>query len=524
MSTKQVFLSSLKMATATFLSRILGLVREQIMAAYFGASGLTDAFLVAYRIPNLLRDLLAEGAFSSAFVPTFVEANHESKEKGRELLWQLWIILGMITGSISLGIYIFAPELIAVFAPSFKADPEKFQLTISMTRILAPFLFFVSMAALFMGALNSLKVFFMPALAPAWFNVINILGVVFLSGWFVSHGYSAIFSLGWSAMIGGVVQALVQLPSLINRGYGPIRLTKIWSERAIHVLALLGPGLLGFAAAQINLLINTILATSAAVGATSWLNYSFRLFQLPVGILSVSIGNSNLVHFSEAWKKDRKEEALSFLSGSYYLSWITVLPCMAILWSLSDEFVHMIFERGRFTHESSQMTALALRMYVIGLPLYSLNKIWVPVFYTLKKQRIPVMSSIASIVVNIAFSYTMVDTYGFAMLALATSLSMFINCLILGTNLKKELSVSINYFLSLRLLKIIISSLLCAISLEKLSGIFFFYSDPFMTKALVLTVICSVCFAGYLGALVAMGEREIALKIFEKAKRKFKRP
>ena len=155
------------MAIATFMSRILGLVREQVMAAYFGASGITDAFLVAFRIPNLLRDLFAEGAFSSAFVPTFVEANQESKEESRELLWTLFWLLTITTGTICLLIGIFAPELIEIFAPSFTKDPEKFHITVVLTRIMAPFLTFVSLAALFMGALNSLKVFFLPSLAPA---------------------------------------------------------------------------------------------------------------------------------------------------------------------------------------------------------------------------------------------------------------------------------------------------------------------------------------------------------------------
>ena len=219
------------MALATFISRILGLIREQVMAAYFGASGVTDAFLVAYRIPNLLRDLFAEGAFSSAFVPTFVEANQESKEKSRELMWQLFWLLALITGTICLGIIIFAPEIISIFAPSFKNDPYKFALTVNLTRIMAPFLTCVSLAALFMGVLNSLKVFFVPALAPASYNVMSILSMLTLSGILSSQGHDPIYSLGIGALLGGFMQAVVQIPLIYKYQLRPMWPKHFWGER-----------------------------------------------------------------------------------------------------------------------------------------------------------------------------------------------------------------------------------------------------------------------------------------------------
>ncbi len=367
--------SSAVMAIATFCSRILGLVREQLMALYFGASGLTDAFLVAYRIPNLLRDLLAEGAFSSAFVPTITEANQESPSSGRKLLWELFIILGSVTAVLSVLIFIFAQDLITVFAPSFLSDPEKFQLTVTMTRIMCPFLFFISLAALFMGTLNSLKVFFVPALAPASYNLASIFAMISLSGILHAKGYPPVLCLGWGALLGGFLQMIVQLPLIIKKGYGPIMPDELFSKRANKIILLLGPGLVGFAATQINLLVNTVLATGAAVGATSWLNYAFRLFQLPVGILSVSIGNSNLVHFSSNWKAGKKDEAVATLSSAYFLSFLSVMPAMVLLYVYSEEVINLIFERGKFGRGSTLMTATALRMYVLGLPLYSLYKI-----------------------------------------------------------------------------------------------------------------------------------------------------
>ncbi len=493
------------------------------MAAYFGASGLTDAFLVAYRIPNLLRDLLAEGAFSSAFVPTFTEANLEGQQKGRQLLWELFLLLGGITATLSLLIFIFAPELIALFAPAFRADPAKFELTVRLTRVMSPFLFFISLAALFMGALNSLRVFFVPALAPASYNVMSILCMVGLSAWLVSRGENPVMSLGWGALLGGAMQAAVQLPLLLRRGYGPVRPEKIGSPRARKVIGLLGPGLIGFAATQVNLLVNTVLATSAAVGATSWLNYAFRLFQLPVGILSVSIGNSNLVHFSESWKKGDRPGAIASLASSYHLSFFAVLPAMALLYCLSDEMVHLVFERGRFTRESTEMTALAVRMYTLGLPLYSLYKIWVPVFYAIDRQRVPVMSSLTGILINIGFCWWMTPRYGFAMLALGSTLSMLANCLLLSWVLRRDLALGRNFFFNAAIGKLVLASVAMGLATEGLATQLSVFEGILAMKAFRLALICSLSGMVFLAVLWIFGERELLLAVVRQVRSRLKK-
>jgi putative peptidoglycan lipid II flippase len=515
--------SSAVMAIATFCSRILGLVREQLMALYFGASGLTDAFLVAYRIPNLLRDLLAEGAFSSAFVPTMTEANQESQESGRKLLWELFLILGSLTALLSVLIYLFAPELIGLFAPSFKTDPSKFELTITLTRIMCPFLFFISLAALFMGSLNSLKLFFVPALAPASYNLASILAMIFLSGALYARGYEPVLCLGWGALFGGFLQMAVQFPLIIKKGYGPIKPNVLFSKRAKKVILLLGPGLVGFAATQINLLVNTILATGAAVGATSWLNYAFRLFQLPVGILSVSIGNTNLVHFSSAWKSGKKEEALSTLSSSYYLSFLSVIPAMVLLYVFSEEVINLIFERGRFDRYSTIMTASALRMYVLGLPLYSLYKIWVPTFYAIDRQKIPVLSSLFSIGLNIIFCWSMTPLFGFSMLALGTTLSMLVNCLLLALWLRKDLQLKLNFFFNLRLAKLFLAALIMVgVSLVMQQNLTV-KDSTLLVKVVVLSGAALLALSVFVGAMYFLGERHGLSELASKITRRFKK-
>ena len=510
------------MAIATFFSRILGLVREQVMAAYFGASGVTDAFLVAYRIPNLLRDLFAEGAFSSAFVPTFVEANQESKEKSRELMWSLFWLLSLITGTICIGIMIFAPELISIFAPSFTKDPEKFILTVNLTRIMAPFLTCVSLAALFMGVLNSLKVFFIPALAPASYNVMSILSMLTLSGVLSAHGYHPIYSLGIGALLGGFMQAAVQVPLIYKHSLRPMWPKQFWTTRSKKVFKLLGPGIFGFAATQINLLVTTILATGTIVGATSWLNYSFRLFQLPVGILSVSIGNSNLVHFSEAWKKGDEKGAKDSLQSSYYLSFLTVMPAMVILYCLSDEIVNLIFERGRFDRISTVNTAEALRMYALGLPFYGLYKILVPTFYALDRQKIPVISSIFSIGFNISFCLFFTPLFGFKILALGTTLSVLVNSLILAWVLRKDLALSFGFYFNARMGKVLMASAFSVLVVETLLKVEFF-TQPFMTKCFYLAGQISAIGFLYISLLMLMGERAAVNALLAKMTKKFRK-
>lgn len=516
-----VFLSSLKMAIATFMSRILGLVREQVIAFYFGASGITDAFLIAYRIPNLLRDLFAEGAFSAAFVPSFVDANLRNKEEARKLLWSLFIFLLIVTSAFTGLVWYFTEEIVNFMAPTFYKDPFKFRATVSMTKAMAPFLMFVSIAALFMGALNSLKIFFVPSLAPAFFNITMILSIIVipsLSFMSFQTARAPYIALALGVFLGGLVQALVQIPLIIKHGYAPKWPGKILSTEVKKVLAKLGPGLIGFAATQINLVINTILASSAVVGAVSWLGFAFRLFQFPVGILSVSIGNSNLVHFSNAWKKNEKEKAIGFLESSYFLSFFLVLPAMVALLTCADEMINIIFEHGKFTADSTAMTAKALRLYAIGLPMYSIYKIFVPTFYAIDRQKIPVYCSIFGIAFNIIFCISLIDDFGFEVLALGTTLSMLLNTFAQAVILKGDLKLRVSTFISLRLIKIVIAALFSAACVIYVKQLVNFVDQSFVMRCTYLAVYLAIIALCYFTLCVIFGERALLSKIIRRFK------
>ncbi|MFN8370161.1 MAG: murein biosynthesis integral membrane protein MurJ [Bacteriovoracaceae bacterium] len=503
--------SSMKMGSATLLSRVFGLVREQVMAALFGASNLTDAFLVAYRIPNLLRDLFAEGAFSSAFVPTFTSARLKDHMLAQKLLWSLFIILFAITGGISLFMIYFASELVTIFAPTFVNDPEKFQITVTLTQIMSPFLALVSISALFVGALNSLKIFFIPALAPAVFYIVSIICALVFPDLLLKWGYHPIYALGIGVTVGGIAQGVIQLPKILEVKYGPtkeaISRDSLVSPQTKEVMYKLGPGLLGFAAAQINMLISTILASSTVVGAVSWLSYSFRLFQFPVGILGVSIANANMVHFSEEWQKSNKEAAKKTLKDSYNLSLITIFPMMIIMYFLATPIVNLIFQRGKFNAFDTEMTTLALRLYAIGLPFYGINKILVPCFYVFNRQKIPVISSISAIIFNIIFSILLVPKFGFSVLALGTSLSVFISTLIQSYSLNRQLELGWNFFIDIKIGKMVFSSLITSLFLIFYKTYFCDLNVGFFIKIFQIGVGSGVALLIYIGTLHTLGEK-----------------
>lgn len=507
------------MAVATFLSRILGLVREQVMAFMFGASGFTDAYNIAFRIPNLLRDLFAEGAFSAAFVPSFIELNQKSHKEAKKLLWSLFIILILATGAISVLTFIFAPEIISLFAPTFVNNPDKFWITVTLTRIMSPFLIFVSLAALMMGALNSLKVFFIPSLAPAFFNVTMILAMLGLPTILSSRDIPIIYSLGIGVLIGGFVQFCVQLPLIYKKGFISRPKFNGFHKETKRVITKLGPALLGFAATQVNLIITTILASGTMIGAVSWLNYAFRLFQLPVGILSVSLGNSNLVHFSNAWKEKDFDSAKKILLSSYFSSWIIMLPALLVVVLFSEEIVQVVFQRGAFDLLATAMTSKALVWYAIGLPFYGIYKLLVPCFYTLDKQKIPVNTSMFAIGINILFCLALTPIYGFEVLAFGTSLSMIINSSILMFFISKHTQIKFNHFFNLRFFK------LTSFSLFLFVGAFFF-KRSFYPQNLGLFLNCVSLFVGfalvsfvYVTGIYILGERSVVLSVLRKFKR-----
>ncbi len=427
--------SSAKMALATLMSRVLGLVRELSMAFVWGAKGASDAYFVAFRIPNMLRDLLAEGAFSNSFVPEFTEA----KLKGEDFAWALVkkvMLMGLIGITFTFIFFFFSEELIALFAPEF--DFETSKMAVSLLKIMSPYLFFVMMAALLMGCLNTYKVFFIPALSPVFFNLVMIFSILVLPSILGLEGKNKILALGLGVAVGGLFQVLIQVPHFFKKVKG--KKSNLDTSMAVSkIFRNLGPALLSQSVLQLNLVVTTILA-SGIEGAVSWINYSFRLFQLPIGLIGVSLANSNTVFFSKSWRSKDLVTAREILRETLIKVVYFALPISFFIQVRSESIVSIVYKRGAFDLGDVRMVAKLLEIYSLSLIFYILHKVIVPLFYVLNRPKMPFYSSIFSVAINITVCLVFVKTVGVSVFAIAPALSIFVNVSILSIFLYKDLS------------------------------------------------------------------------------------
>jgi putative peptidoglycan lipid II flippase len=421
-------------------SRILGVVREQVLAALFGAGNAMDAYNVAYRIPNLVRDLFAEGAMSSAFVPTFTR---HLTTVGKESAWRLanYVINGLIIITlliVALGM-LFAEPLVELFAGAYRSVPGKLELTVFLTRLMLPFLTFVALAAACMGMLNSLHRFFIPALSPATYNVATITCALLLVPLMPGLGLEPITAIACGTLLGGIAQLALQWPVLRREGFR-YRPVLDWHDDGLRrVLALMGPGTIGLAATQVNVFVNTVLATGEGTGAVSWLNYAFRLMYLPIGLFGISIATATLPAVSRHAALDDEPRVRGTVADGLTLMLMLNVPATVGLVVLATPIVRVIFERAAFTAADTAATAAALQFYAIGLVGYSVVRIASPVFYALGENRTPVFVSIATVLVNAALSIALARVMGYRGLALGTSIAALFNATILMALLRRRL-------------------------------------------------------------------------------------
>jgi len=431
---QEVWKAAGAMGSATFLSRLMGVVREQVFAYWFGAGHFMDAYNVAFRIPNLLRDLFAEGAMSASLVPVFTQTRLQEGSR------RAWRVAGLVfravffgVGGLSLIGILIAPSLVHFYASSFQLIPGKFELTVLMTRIL--FLFFpcVALAAAFMGILNACGVFFLPAFASALFNLSSVLvGLGFVKLFLHVPGWEPIVGMALGVVFGGGVQAFCQYPALKKAGYVWIpqqSADPLWyrDQRLRQMLGMMVPGTLGLAATQLNLLVNTILATSEGPGSVSWLNYAFRLMQFPIGVFGVSLASATLPQVALQWAQKDYLAVERTLLRSLRSVFACNLPAALGLAFLGPSIVRCLFQYGHFQSEDTHATALALAMYALGLPSYSMVKVLVPACYALGSTKIPVISSVFSVLITLVLNTCMVRWVGYWGLALGTSIAAIFN-------------------------------------------------------------------------------------------------
>ena len=417
---------------ATLASRVLGLVRDQVLAYRFGAEDAMDAFNVASRIPNLMRDLFAEGAMSAAFVPTFMRRLTKDGRPTALLLGnQVVNALIAATGVVVVAGILFAEPLVRTLAADYAAVPGKLELAAALTRILLPVLTLVAVAAAMMGMLNSLGRFFVPALSPAMYNVGIIAGGLLLVPLMPGLGLDPIVAVAVGALLGAVGQVALQVPALYGEGFR-YRPTLDPADPGLRsILRLMGPGTLAGAAVQINLLVNMVLAAAEGTGAVSWLSYAFRVMYLPIGLFGVSVAAAAVPLLSRQGAQNDTAGMRDTVSRALRLTLAINVPATVGLMVLGVPIVEVIFERGAFTAADTSATAAALLLYAPGLAGYAAVRIAVPCFYALGTSRTPATISVAAVALNIGLNLVLVRVLGYRGLALGTSVAALTNALAL---------------------------------------------------------------------------------------------
>ena len=451
-------------SAAVALSRVLGVVREQAFAIFFGAGRELDAFITAFRIPNLMRDLFAEGALSAAFVSTFTQQRErEGDASAWRLASQVINALLLVVGTIVVLGIVWAPQLASLIAPGFEGIPGKLELTVHLARVMWPFLLLVALAAVAMGILNARQIFGVPALAAAFFNVGSIVGGLSCAWWLAPDYMSAIAAAVWhrTAMVprdtdaatraitgmaigtlaGGALQFLVQLPALRATGYR-FRFGLDWRDPGLRrVLRLMGPATIGAAAVQINVFINNNFASYLGDGPVSWLNVAFRFMQLPIGLFGVAIGTVTLPEVSRQAARGETDGLRRTLRDALLLLATLCLPAAALLHVFRVSVIGLLYEHGRFHSTDTLAAAAALSAYAVGLAGYAGIKVLLPAFYALNDARTPALISLLSIATNYALNWTLTRHLGFGHvgLALSTSAVATVNFLLLYTLLRRRI-------------------------------------------------------------------------------------
>ena len=464
MSRKKLIKSTGVIGAATALSRVLGFVRDIVIARFFGTAMLAQAFVVAFRIPNLLRDLIGEGAINSALVPVLTEELTKKGEKDFFKLAQVILnILSVVLLVLTVIGILAAPFIIRLIAPGFIADKEKFEVTVTLTRFLFPFLMLVGLWAYTMGVLNSLGYFAAPAFGPCILN----LSMIICAGFFGEN----VFGLASGVLAGGVLQVLIQFPPLYKNGWRPV-LTKEFSHpQAKKVGVLLIPRALGACVYQVNVFISTILASLSNIvgeGAVAALYYANRVWQLPLAIFGIALAQAALPTMSRHVVANDMAKLKSMILFSLRALFFILIPSTIGLIVLAAPITKVLFERGAFTAYSTQITANALIFYSIGLVACGGIKVLVNAFYSMNDTMTPVKTAAASVVLNIVFNVALMYPMKLGGLALASSLSAVFNFVVLYIFLEKKLGDFGTRAIVFYFLKIMIAGLVMGLVLNVL--------------------------------------------------------
>ena len=494
----------------TLISRVLGLIRDMVVAHYFSTAA-TDAFYVAFRIPNLLRRLFAEGAFSLAFVPVLSEYKEKrSRAELKDLIDHVAGYLGLILFIVTLIGVIAAPIIMLIFAPGFGSKPEsRPDLAIDMLRITFPYILFISLTAFVSGILNTFHKFAIPAFTPALLNVVMIAMAMFAAPYF----NEPIMALAWGVFIAGIAQLVFQLPSLARLGLLPKFKLKGKHEGVSRIMRLMGPAIFGSSVAQLNLLINTMLASFLAAGSISWLYYSDRFVELPLAIVGVALGTVILPKLSSDHAKADATQFRHTMDWALRMGLLISIPSTIGLMMLSEPILAAVMLHGKFTWSDVQMSALSLMTYSFGLSGFIMVKVLAPGFYSRQDTKTPVKIGMISVVSNIVLNMLIVLPWYFsgkpgahAGLALATALAGYVNAGLLFYKLHQQKIFSPEQGWTTYLLKVALACLIMITALWfTIPNDHYWQTTPIAHKALSLVGLILLALISYFGSLRLMG-------------------
>ncbi|MEO0095889.1 MAG: murein biosynthesis integral membrane protein MurJ [candidate division WOR-3 bacterium] len=476
----------------TAISRVTGLFREMVFAFLYGASTSTDAFQASFRLLDLLRDLFAETTLSSAIIPILTEEKNKGKQNQNLLASNIFNLLFIVVGIITLLCIVFAPYLVRIIAFGFGNIPGKFDLTAKLAQIILPFLLFVAFSAWAMSYLNTENKFFIPSVASAWFNIFSIVVPIILYNYLINKGIDPIFGMAYGVLAGGLIQFGSQIPALVRNGFRYHLFLKLSDPALKKVIFLFIPVALGLASSRINVMVDTIMVSFLEERSMTWLHYAFRIMHLPLGLFGIAVGAVALPSLSKLVVENNFEELRRTLLGSLKLVFLLTILSSVFIIFFSHPITRIIYERGKFNAFDTSATASALIFYIIGVPFASGLRNVASAFYALKDSKTPMYVSLGMIAVNVFLNYILMRLMSFRGIALATSISAFLNFIILFKILPKKVgSFGINELLKFILL-ISIGSVI-----SSFIGIIVFnhFNKTFSPNLLIqIIALCIACF------------------------------
>ncbi len=495
--------SSFIFSSLTMVSRVFGFIRDMLLANYFGIGMFADAFNVAFRLPNLFRSIFAEGAFSAAFVPLFSGKLHEAGKK-QALLFAGRILSFLVVALICLMIIfqVFIEDIVMAIAPGFESNPEKFELTLQLTRITSPYLLFISIVTFYACILNSIDRFAAMAASPIILNIVMIIGLTFFGGDDYQKSFYAAYSVFW----GGLIQLVAIFIAVWRKEHLP-KLEKIKVDKdSGKFFKNLTPAILGSGVTQINIWIGTIIATSIP-GAVSIIYYADRLVQLPLALIGVSIGIVILPKLSKLFKSGDMEKAVFLQNRSLEIALVLSIPCSIILYEISEPIIYILFQRGAFSVADTDKTAPALLILGLGIPAYVLNKILVSSFFANQDTKTPVRVSVICVILNAVGNYVLVQYISYLGIAVATAFSAWTNIILLLIYAYKKDLFRFDFAFKIRFIRILLSCIIMYVFLNAIYGLFgkYIFDQSTMISLGVFSAILIASFAIYIVALFFSG-------------------